>query len=186
MTVSGGWMPWTLVTRANGQFGVSEIWTATTATARSGIAVTSTPTLATPDQSLVVVDFADSAGTGAFAAASGASGGPSVSLTPTRAGSLVFGVGNDWNGAVTRTRRPRPDDGARVPERRTATRSGFSGPTIRCPRRRARQINDTAPTNHVWNLAAVEIMPVPKIDPDDHVAGAGADRLRHAARAPRS
>jgi hypothetical protein len=35
--------------------------------------------------------------------ASGASGAPSASLTTTKANSLVFAVGNDWDRAVART-----------------------------------------------------------------------------------
>ena len=102
MSVTGGGLAWTLVSRANTQLGVSEIWTATTPTSRTGITVTSTHTLSTRDQALVVVAFSGAAGVGASASANAASGAPSVSLTTTKAGSLVYAVGNDWNGAVPR------------------------------------------------------------------------------------
>ena len=166
MTVSGGGLTWTLVARANGQKGVSEIWTATTATARSGIAVTSTPTLGTPDQSLVVVTFAGSAGIGASATANGAIGGPLVSLTPTRAGSLVFGVGNDWNGAVSRTVGPGQTmvhEFLNLPNGDTFWIQRVTNPVVSAgvPVR----VNDIAPINHIWNLAAVEILPAPRSTP---------------------
>src|SRR6185503_511107 len=45
MSVTGGGLAWTLVSRANVQLGVSEFWTATTPAARTGIVVTSTHTL---------------------------------------------------------------------------------------------------------------------------------------------
>ena len=42
-------------------------------------------------------------------------GAPSVSLTTTRAGSWVWGVGNDWDAATERTVGLEPDQGRRVP-----------------------------------------------------------------------
>ncbi|HVD91198.1 MAG TPA: hypothetical protein VNC21_02905, partial [Vicinamibacterales bacterium] len=57
MSVTGGGLPWTLVSRANGQNGVAEIWTATTPTAQTGMAVTSRHVTSTNDQSLVVMTF---------------------------------------------------------------------------------------------------------------------------------
>ena len=103
MTVSGGSLPWTLVERSNGQLGVSEIWKATSPNALSGITVTSTPNGGEPTQSIVVVTFSGAGGTGATATASGASGEPTVSLTTTQSGSLVYAVGNDWSGEMPRT-----------------------------------------------------------------------------------
>src|SRR6185436_331086 len=93
MTVAGGGLAWTLVKRANNQNGVAEIWKATTAADLTGIVVTSTPTGSTPSQSLVVMTFAGTGGVGASAAASGATGAPSVSLTATKTSSFVYGVG---------------------------------------------------------------------------------------------
>src|SRR5207237_1365518 len=72
MVVAGGSLTWTLVTRANTQNGVSEIWTATTPTAHTGITVSSTHATSLTDQSLVVIAFSGAAGMGASASASGA------------------------------------------------------------------------------------------------------------------
>ncbi len=70
----------------------------------SGATVTATQsTTGTYRQSLTVVALTGAAGVGASAAESAASGAPAVSLSSTRAGSLVFGSGYDWNGVTPRT-----------------------------------------------------------------------------------
>ena len=159
-TVSGGGLAWSLVRRANGRLGTSEIWKANGPSAPGSVNVSSTPNSSGFDQSLSVVAFSGAGGVGASSAASAASGAPTTSLTTTRNGSWVFGAGNDWDGAVQRTVgsgqvmrhqwidsqvgdtfwmqsqiSPTPSSGTAVP------------------------INDTAPTNHQWNLAAVEVLP---------------------------
>jgi hypothetical protein len=165
MTVSsaggGAGLAWTRAARANGQNGVSEIWSAKTATARSAITVTSAQEVGNYYQSLVVVSFSGAAGTGAASVASGASGGPSVSLTTTRAGSLAYGVGNDWNGDVPRIAGANQtmvheflnegNDTFWV-QRLTGAVPG-AGTLV--------TLNDTAPIDHIWNFAAVEILPLP-------------------------
>ena len=161
MTVAGGGLAWTLVSRVNTQLGVSEIWTATTAVARTGISVTSTHTLSGRDQSLVVVPFAGAAGVGASASANGASGAPSISLTTTSVGSLVYAVGNDFNGAVPRTlgaNQAMVDEvlgaaGDTFWVQRLTGATGGPGSLV--------TLGDTAPTDHSWNFAAVEIIPAP-------------------------
>src|SRR6185436_18757866 len=169
MSVTGGGLAWTLVSRANVQLGVSEFWTATTATARTGIVVTSTHTLSTTDQSLVVVAFAGAASVGASATANGASGAPSVSLTTTRAGSLIYAVGNDWNGASPRTLGANQtmvdqvlgSNGDTFWVQRLTGNGGVAGSLV--------TLNDTGPTNHSWNLAAVEIMPAATSKPSPSI-----------------
>ena len=165
MTVSGGGLVWTLVKRANGQSGVAEIWKATAATDLTGITVTSTPNGSTPSQSLVVLTFAGTGGVGASAAASGPLGGPSVSLTATKTGSFVYGVGNDWNGSVSRT----------VGTNQTIVHEflGPNGDTFWVQRLNGTvpligtliTLNDSAPTDHSWNFAAVEIIPMQRVPP---------------------
>jgi hypothetical protein len=166
MAVSGGGLTWSLAARSNGQLGVSEIWTARTPLAQSALTVTSVPASGGPAQSLVVATFSGAAGIGATAAASGPAGVPtSVSLTATRTGSLFYGVGNDWNGAVPRTlganqilvHQSLPDTGDTFWVQR------FGGPT---PTLGALvTLNDTAPTDHIWNFAAVEILPMQRVAP---------------------
>jgi hypothetical protein len=159
MTVAGGGLAWTLAVRENGQLGVSEIWTAPTPTVRSGLAVTSTPAFGTPAQSLVVMTIRGAAGAGATARASAPAGGPSVSLTTTGSGSLVLAVGNDWNGSVARVLGPNqsivheffyPENDTFWVQRLDAT-VPVAGTTV--------TLDDIAPTDHIWNFAAIEIVP---------------------------
>ena len=159
MTVAGGSLAWTLAARANAQNGVSEIWWATTPTAQTGMTVTSTHTSSTTDQSLVVAIFSGAGGIGAKNVASAASGAPSVSLTTTRAGSFVYAVGNDWDGAVSRTLGPNQTS---IHEVLGGNGDTFWVQRLTAPTSAAGVVvtmNDTAPTIHSWNFAAVEIVP---------------------------
>src|SRR6185369_11927504 len=89
--------------RANTQAGTAEIWRAMAATPLSNITVTSTQAQGGYDQSLTVTTFLGASGIGASAKQSGATGAPSVTLTTTKAGALVYGVGYDWDFATART-----------------------------------------------------------------------------------
>jgi hypothetical protein len=103
LTVTGAGLTWTLVKRVNDEAGTAEIWQASTTVRLSNLTVQATQLFGEFDQSLTVVTFAGAGGTGAAAGASAASGAPSVSLTTTRSGSLVYAVGNDWDRATART-----------------------------------------------------------------------------------
>ena len=82
-----------------------------------------------------------------------------MSLTTTRPGSLVYGVGNDWDGATART----PVAGQTLVHQylgpadthwvQTVTAGAVpaAGTLVR--------LRDSAPTNHRWNFASVEILP---------------------------
>jgi hypothetical protein len=159
-TVSGGGLSWSLVRRANARLGTSEIWKAEGPASPGSSAVTSTPSSGGYDQSLTVLAFAGAGGVGASAAASAASGAPSTSLTTTRDGSWVVGVGNDWDHATPRTVGP----GQVLRHQWVDTQSGDTfwaqsqtGPTPKSGS--LVSINDTAPTNDQWNLAAAEVLP---------------------------
>jgi hypothetical protein len=85
-----------------------EIWTATAPTVLTNVTVTSTQSVtvvnaAPVNQSLHVVSFANASAIGASAISSGTSTSASASLVAQAAGSLVFGVGNDFDRAVART-----------------------------------------------------------------------------------
>ena len=103
LTVSGAGLTWTRLVRVATQFGASEIWRATAAAPISNAIVMSTPSNTNYHQSLTVVIFSGSGGTGAVASNSGINGAPTVSLTTTRSGSLVYAVGNDSDRAAART-----------------------------------------------------------------------------------
>jgi len=156
-TVSGAGLTWTLVKRANAQLGTAEIWQATTAAPVTGT-VTSTQARGGYDQSLTVVAIQGTSGVGASATAGASSGAPTVSLTTAGAGSLVFGVGNDWDNAIARTlganqvfQHQWVDSriGDTYWVQNTTTPSGPAGSVV--------VLNDTAPTGDRWNFAAVEV-----------------------------
>jgi hypothetical protein len=108
LTITGGGLTWTRVQRAATSRGVSEIWTATAPTVLTNATVTSTQSVtlfngAPINQSLLVVAFKNASAVGATAAASNLSTNASASLVPQATGSVVYGVGNDFDRAVTRT-----------------------------------------------------------------------------------
>ena len=157
VTVSGAGLTWTLVKRANSQLGTAEIWQATAASVVTGT-VTSTQARTGYDQSLTVVAFRGSGGVGASATAGAGSGAPTVSLVTTKAGSLVFGVGNDWDNAIGRTLGPNQvfqhqwidtGIGDTYWVQNLTPPTGAAGSTA--------TLNDTAPTGDRWNFAAVEV-----------------------------
>ena len=158
-TVTGGGLSWVLARRANGRPGTSEIWKAVVPPDPGAISVTSTLSATGYDQSLTVLAFKGSAGIGATAGAGGASGAPKTSLTTSRAGSWVFGAGNDWDVAQARTA------GAGQVIRHQWVDSA-AGDTFWTQSRTAQTpaagtavtLDDTAPTTGHWNLAAAEIL----------------------------
>jgi hypothetical protein len=159
VSVSGGGLTWSLVKRANGQGGDSEIWSARATGQLSGATITATQSASGYNESLTVVAFTGATGIGASINKSAASGAPSVSLTTTKANSLVYGVGNDYDNAIART----------VPTGQTmvhqwvepATGDTFWVQRITAPVATSgtvAKINDTAPTGDSWNLNAVEVL----------------------------
>jgi hypothetical protein len=106
VTVSGAGLTWTRVQRAAGSRGVAEIWTATAPAVLTGATITSTQSVTTPaglNQSLLVIAFTNASGVGASAVSSAKTTNATATLVTQAAGSLVFGVGNDFDRAVTRT-----------------------------------------------------------------------------------
>jgi hypothetical protein len=158
-TVSGAGLTWTLVKRANSRSGDAEIWAAPASKALTNVTVTSTPAVQGYDQALTVVSIERSAGIGASVSGGAASGAPSVSLATTAAGSLVYGVGNDWDTAVARTLGANQVLLRQFLDTKTGDTfwSQYSGQATG-PAGSLVTLNDTAPTADQWNLAAVEIL----------------------------
>jgi hypothetical protein len=158
-TVTGAGLTWTLADRANTQSGDSEIWTARASGTLSAQTVKATPSASGYHGSLVVVAFAKAGGIGIMAVSSGASGPPDVSLVGTGAGSWVYAVGNDWDGAITRT----PATGQVIVHQRVDTSTGdtFWMQSTTAPNSSAGtvDIHDTAPTSDQWNYAGLEVLP---------------------------
>src|SRR5262245_187537 len=112
-SVTGGGLTWALVLRTNARRGTAEIWRAFAPAALTNVTVTATMAQNCAS-SLTVLSFrgVDTSGTngsgaiGATRSANGATGGPTGSVTTTRAGSWVFAVGDDWDRPVARTLGP--------------------------------------------------------------------------------
>ncbi|WP_374089793.1 N,N-dimethylformamidase beta subunit family domain-containing protein [Methylomicrobium lacus] len=165
-TVSGAGLTWTLVWRTNTRAGTSEVWRAFATSALSNATVQSVPLQANYDQSLTVVALTGASGVGVSNGANAASGAPSVSLTTTAANAWVFGVGNDWDGAVARTL----GTGQTMVHQWVDTGAGDTFWVQRLSNAVAvagtvATINDTAPTADRWNLTAVEVVPGTPVPP---------------------
>lgn len=163
--VSGAGLTWQLVVRTNTQSGNAEIWRAFSSAQLSNVSVSATLSQSVVS-SMTVLSFAgvDTSGTsgsgaiGAFASANSRSGAPTASLITTRNGSLVLGVGNDFDNAVARTPGPgqslvhqylTPTGDTYWVQMQTAP-TPLSGTTV--------TINDTAPTTDRYNLSIVEVL----------------------------
>ncbi|MGH3377588.1 MAG: galactose oxidase-like domain-containing protein, partial [Actinoallomurus sp.] len=158
--VSGGGLTWTLRRRANAQPGTAEIWQAAAPAKLTNATITATRASSGYQGAITVAAFAgaDPATSGATASGSAASGAPSISLTTTRAGSMVWGVGDDWTSATARALGAgqtlvdqflSPSGDTFWTQRRTAA-APTAGSSV--------TIDDTAPTGDRWNLAAVEVL----------------------------
>ncbi|GFO55005.1 hypothetical protein GMSM_20120 [Geomonas sp. Red276] len=156
-------LTWTRAVVTNAQFGTAEIWWAYATGTFSGT-VTATLSQNVSSRSLTVLSFTGTAqgadAIGAVAGGSASSGGPTATLVTTRANSWVFGTGNDWTGAVSRTLgtgqtmvhqfvSAATQDTYWVQRQNTTTQAAGTAVII----------NDTAPTDHMYNLSIVEIRP---------------------------
>jgi hypothetical protein len=165
LTISGGGLTWTRVARVVASRGDSEIWTATAPAALSNVRITSTQLVTTAggaavNQSLVVAAFANASGVGAFAVnnrASGTNVTPTATLLTQAAGSLVYGVGNDFDRAInhpagagqTQLHQFLAPSGDTMWMQMLTNPAGAAGSSI--------TLNTTAPTQDQWNFAIVEI-----------------------------
>jgi len=165
-SIAGGGLTWTLVKRQNEQNGTSEIWRAFAPTQLANQTITATLSQTVTSLMTVVsfsnVDITGVNGANAIGAIGGQSkpaGAPVATLTTTRANSLVFGVGNDYDGATART--------VGAGQSMIAQSLSSVGDTYWVQRLDGSvatvgtivTINDTAPTANRFNLAIVEIRP---------------------------
>ena len=161
-SVTGGGLSWSLRKRSNARNGTSEIWQAVAPTAVSNMVVKANRSSGAYPGSIVVAALIGASTTlnGATGAASGRTGAPTATLSPTKTGSWVWGVGTDLDRAVARTvgaNQTKVDEYLAPAgdtfwvQRQTAPNTGGSLIPV--------TINDTAPTNDRWNLAIIEIPP---------------------------
>jgi hypothetical protein len=160
LSVSGAGLTWTLVKRANAQAGTAEIWMATTSAGLTNAAVAAKQAITGYDMSLYVIAVEGAAGVGASAANSGPSGPPTVTLNTTKSGSLIYGVGHDWDNAVARTVGTNQIIDDQWVDTTTGDTSWVQNETYPplIPSGSSVTLNDTAPTNDRWNLVSVEIL----------------------------
>jgi hypothetical protein len=158
LTVSGAGLKWTLVKRANSRSGDAEIWKATAPAPLSNATVTAIPTAGGYHEALTVIAMQMTQGVGASAAAGATGGAASVSVTTTGPGSLVFGVGNDWDRGLVRTlgadqvllhQWVDTSAGNTFWAQNTNSQAGRAGSTV--------TLDDLVPTADQWNMAAVEL-----------------------------
>ena len=159
-SVTGGGLTWKLRKRTNSQPGTAEIWEATAPSALSGVTVTATRGSGSYGGSMVVVAFAgaDTAVDGAVGSGNAAMGAPTASLATTRAGSWVWGAGNDWDNAASRTV---GSGQTKFDEYLASTGDTFWVQSQTAPSGASNSqvtINDTAPTTDSWNLSTIEIL----------------------------
>jgi hypothetical protein len=165
--ISGGGLTWQLVQRTNTQLGTAEIWRAFALSTLSNVSATVTLSQSVAS-SVTLVSFigADPSGIngsgaiGATGSANSSNGAPSASLVTTRNNSWVFGVGNDWDTAVSRTL----GSGQTMIHQYLATvhdtywvqsetnPTPASGTTV--------VINDAAPITDRYNMSLVEVLPM--------------------------
>lgn len=155
-TVSGGGLAWQLQRRENTQYGTAEIWTAVASAPLSRVTVRAELS-ASPYQALITTAAFKDARLGAVSGAGGAGSHPETTVVSTGSGSMVWGVGCDWDGAIHIV----PGSGqelvteylASAPAtfwvQRLQGTTSASGDAVR--------LWDEAPTTHRWNFASVEI-----------------------------
>ena len=165
-SISGGGLTWQLVVRTNTQSGSSEIWRAFSTAALSSVTVTASLSQSVLS-SITVMSFvgADPSGTngsgaiGSTGTGNSSRGAPTATLTTTRSGSWVVGVGNDYDNAINRT----PGSNQKlVHQDLTSTGDTYwvQMQTVPTPSSgTAVTINDTAPTTDRYNLSICEVLP---------------------------
>jgi hypothetical protein len=160
-SVTGGGLTWSLRARANGQPGTAEIWQAVAPQTLTNVSVTAMRASGSYVGAITVVSFsgADTSRTGATASGNAGTGAPGVSLTTTVAGSWVWGVGDDWSNPIPRT----PGANQTVADQDLSPTGDTywvqSQNAVTANAGTSVTINDTAPANDKWNLAAVEVVP---------------------------
>src|SRR5262249_11191471 len=109
-SVTGGGLTWALVGRTNAVQGTAEIWRTLAPASLSNVTVTAALSQSASAAMTVAgftgVDPSGTTGSGAIGAvrsASNTTGAPTASLTTTRNGSWVWGVGTDTTASTART-----------------------------------------------------------------------------------
>jgi beta-lactam-binding protein with PASTA domain len=156
-------LTWTRAAQENAQAGTAEIWYAFAPTARASMTVNAVFRFSAT-ASMTVVGFQGAANSLAGAAtaivanATGSATQPSASITTTRANSLVFAVGTDWDNPRTITAGPgqtliNQSSTAAITDTYWSQRVNVPTPLAGVPT----PVNATGTGTDRWNFAAVEI-----------------------------
>jgi len=160
-SVTGAGLTWTLIRRAVTEVGDAEVWTATAPTTLSNVAVSATQTNTTNGpyhQSLTVVSFTNAA-IGSTTSGSGSRNPPSLLISGTVSGSLVFAVGFDADQPTPRTL---PAGQVMLHQWVDNTRNctmwvqAFNDPLLFGD---FAAVGFTAPIRDPWNMVAIEVVP---------------------------
>jgi hypothetical protein len=159
-SVTGGGLQWTLAKRVNATLGAAEVWQAFATAPVSAAMVTATLNNKSFDGSITVAAFRGAGSTvGAVATQSATSGAPTVTLTPSTCGSLIWAAGNDWTNDTV----PVAAGGQAIVHKFIDTRVGDSfwtqDMTTPTQPNTILTIADSGPTTDRWGLAAVEVPP---------------------------
>jgi hypothetical protein len=167
MGITGAGLTWQLVERTNVQLGTAEIWRAFAPNPLMNVTVSVSLSQSVAN-SVTVLSFigADPSGAngagaiGAVGTGNAFPGAPASSLITTRSNSWVFGVGNDWDNAISRT------SGANqsLVHQYLATVNDtywVQGQNLPTPASgTAVSLNDTVPSSDRYNFSLVEVLPV--------------------------
>ncbi len=165
-SVTGGGLTWTLVKRTNQESGTAEIWRAFAPAALHNVSVTATLSQSVVS-SITVLSFTgvSTAGTngsgliGALASGYATRGAPAATLITTQPGSLVVGVGNDYDNAIART----PLVGQSVVHQVfSSTQDTYWVQRLNAPvptKGTSVTLGDSAPITDRYNLSICEVLP---------------------------
>jgi hypothetical protein len=151
LTLRGSGLTWSRAAISDAQAGDAEIWTARAGAQGSRIRVRVSRAYEYFEGSITLAAFTG-ASVGNASVGAAASGAPSVSLT-TSNGSLVWGVGHDWDRAAGRT----VASGEQLVDQFTDFSIGDTSWVQSMSGGGVVQLADSAPTNDRWDLAALEI-----------------------------
>ena len=154
-----------MVWRINTQRGAAEILRAFATTTLSDVTVTAALS-ENVDASIAVMSFTaakttatnGSGAIGAIGTGNANPGAPTASLVTTMANSLVIGVGNDWDNAISRT----PDPNQTIVHQYLSPAADafwVQMVTTLSPAGTTVTVNNTVPTTDRYNLSICEILP---------------------------
>jgi hypothetical protein len=153
----GGNLAWHLAGRSNLQMGDAEVWWAQTQ--GQSFSVMARPSITYSSRAeLTVVTYANAGGVGAVVAASAPQGAPRVNLTPRASGSLVGGVGFDWDSS---TYRSLAGGQSVLGQAVDPYGDSYWAQEINAPTYAGVPVtvSDMAPVSDRWDMTAVEVVP---------------------------